>query len=200
MLNAIHANLATARKERQAAYENTLSATQAVEGGLTMLKNLADEQEQLRIEEREQHFLQLCHQEEEKKELKAIVDNKQKKIEQLQSNLMETEVKLKEAQTQGHNRLRQARRELEASCRGVQKLERERTELQDKVNKKRRKVDQTLIQTAATFPTQEPVQEVEVCLVHFTQYCPIADLIPPSESSTSIARLRSYSRRALSLR
>ncbi len=136
-------------------------------------------------------------------ELKAVVESKQKDIEQLQISLSETKDKLERGREQVltlRGQLWQARRELEASHCRVQELEKERAELQVEMNIERREVEHTLTQKAAALPTQEPAHEMEVWLMHFTQHCSLTDYIPPSVSSTSTTRQWSCSQKALGKR
>ncbi len=206
---ANNAFLVVAKSNQQAAYENALTAAEAVEEGQMNINSLEEREmviiEQLRSKGKELHYLQqLKRQMRKNVELKAVVESKQGEIEQLQSNLLKTEGQLESAQEEVkklRGQLWQARRELEASHSRVQELERERAELQAEMNRERREVEHTLTQKAAALPTQEPAHEMmEVWLMHFTQHCSLADHILPSVSSTSTTRQWSCSQKALGMR
>ncbi len=210
-ITAINASLGVAKSHQQAAYENTLVATEAIEKGQMKLKSLEEQEmvikEQLWPKERELHYLQQLQRQwlmRNNQDLKAVIENLEEEIEQLQANLLETRAKLESAREEImklRGQLRQARRELWASHSREQELERERAELQAEMNRERREVEHTLIQKAAALPTQEPVHEMmEVWLMHFTQHCSLADYIPPSVSSTSTIRQWSCSQKALGMR
>lgn len=166
-------SLNVASEDRQTAYESTLSAKEALENGQTKLESLAEHEElvkeQLREKKWELHYLQKLHRQMKRnEELKAIIETKQKETELLQETLLETEGNLRDAREEVkhlRNHLRQARKALEASCSRLQELERQRAELQAKMKGDRREVNHTLTQIAASFPMQEPVQEIKVCTV-----------------------------------
>ncbi len=102
-------------------------------------------------------------------ELKVITEAKKKEIDDLRRSLREHEGELESASEDARSLRRQlqhAWRELDDSCSRMRDLERDRAELQAEVNWERMEVDRRLVEAAATIPTQEPAQEIEVYLAH----------------------------------
>ncbi len=168
-------SLEATKKDQRTAYQKALSAKGAVDDRLTRVESLTKEREfiadQLKAREQDLFFHQelVRYHMRENVELKVAIEAKKKEMDDLRKSLRETEGKLESARVDVSSlrqQLRQTRRELEASCSRVRKLEGERAELQAEVNRERREVDRRLMEAAATIPTQEPAQEIEVCIAH----------------------------------
>ena len=165
----IDRTLDKARKEKDTANDkhtysiNNLTAAHNRTKGLLLQRR--EITQQLKLMEKELQYLQfLEEQQEEKKELRPVIDDKKSEISQLRGNLepIDWEIAIDDTQEAHLEQLQQATNELVKKCVLVGELERMRAKVVADLKSERRKVDLLLMQSAATTTGEGLMKEVEV--------------------------------------